>query len=179
LDVRKWSILLNTHVVLATHGSPPRDFPAEEMREFFELHSRLGHAVEANDPAATRYEELEKKMRAWRRTPQNDSFHTASLELASYMEKYIQMPVFTAFNEFCAPTVSEALENSAEMGASRVIVITSMLTRGGEHAEVDIREAVQKAGREHPEIEFRFAFPFPAKDIAHFLAEQVKNFNSI
>jgi sirohydrochlorin cobaltochelatase len=101
------------------------------------------------------------------------------MELASFMEKYLQMPVFTAFNEFCAPTISEALENSVEMGAARVIVITSMLTRGGEHAEVDIREVVQHAGREHPEIEFRFAFPFPAKDIARFLAEQVKNFNSV
>lgn len=170
---------MNTHVVLATHGSPPRDFPPSEMREFFELHARIGHAAGENDPAAARYGELEKKMRAWKRTPQNDPFHTASMELASFMEKYLQMPVFTAFNEFCAPTISEALTNSAEMGAARVIVITSMLTRGGEHAEVDIREAVQNASREHPEIEFRFAFPFPAKDIARFLAEQVKNFNSV
>ncbi len=170
---------MNTHVVLATHGSPPRDFPAAEMGEFFELHARLGHAANTNNPAVVRYEELEKKMRAWKRTPQNDPFYSASMELASFMEKYLQMPVFTAFNEFCAPTISEALMNSAEMGAARVIVITSMLTRGGEHAEVDIREAVQKASREHPEIEFRFAFPFPAKDIARFLSEQVKNFNSI
>jgi len=58
-----------------------------------------------------------------------------------------------------------------------VIVITSMLTRGGEHAEVDIREAVSQARRDHPEVEFIFAFPFPAKDIARFLAEQVGHFN--
>ncbi len=117
-------------------------------------------------------------MRAWQRTPQNDPFYTASLELASLMEKYLQLPVFTAFNEFCAPTISEAMENSAEMGAEKVIVVTSMLTRGGEHAEVDIREAVQNARRNYPDIEFLFAFPFPAKDIARFLSEQVKNINS-
>ncbi len=160
---------MNTHVILATHGSPPRDFPPEEIQEFFALHARLGHGDQSTNPAAERYAELESKMRTWKRTPQNDPFHTASLELASYMEKYLQMPVFAAFNEFCAPTISEALVNSAEMGAERVIVVTSMLTRGGEHAEVDIREAVQKAKGEYPAVEFIFAFPFPAKDIAHFL----------
>jgi sirohydrochlorin cobaltochelatase len=168
---------MNTHVILATHGSPPRDFPAEEIREFFALHARLEHADQSNDPSAVRYADLESKMRNWKRTPQNDPFHTASLELASYMEKYLQMPVFTAFNEFCAPTISEALVNSAEMGAGRVIIITSMLTRGGEHAEVDIRQAVQKAQGDYPAVDFIFAFPFPAKDIARFLTEQVKHFD--
>ena len=167
---------MNTHVILATHGSPPHDFPPEELREFFVLHAR-SHDSGSVSPDAPRFVELESKMRAWTRTPQNDPFYTASRELASYMEKYLHLPVFTAFNEFCAPTISEALGNSAEMGAEKVIVITSMLTRGGEHAEVDIREAVSQARRDHPEVEFIFAFPFPAKDIARFLAEQVGHFN--
>ena len=169
---------MQTHVILATHGSPPRDFPADEAREFFELHARVGRFHDPEAAGMARYIELESKMRLWKRTTQNDPFWVSSLELALYMEKSLQLPVFTAFNEFCAPTVLDAIINSAELGADRVIVVTSMLTRGGEHANVDIREAVEKARKEFPDAEFIFAFPFQGKDIARFLAEQVKRANS-
>ena len=29
-------------IVLAVHGTPPRDFPREELAEFFRLHSHIG-----------------------------------------------------------------------------------------------------------------------------------------
>jgi sirohydrochlorin cobaltochelatase len=167
-----------TFVILATHGSPPRDFPPKELREFFELHVRFGDGKGPESPAKARYVELESKMRAWKRNSENDPFYVSSLELAKYMEKQLQLPVFTAFNEFCAPTVLEAICDTAEQGADRVIVVSSMLTRGGEHAEVDIREAVQEASKKYPETEIVFAFPFPGKDIARFLSEQVRRANS-
>jgi sirohydrochlorin cobaltochelatase len=169
---------MKTFVILATHGSPPRDFPANELREFFELHVRFGEGHAPESPAKKRYQELETRMRDWKRNSQNDPFYVSSLELAKYMEKQLQLPVFTAFNEFCAPTISDVLVDAAEQGAERVIVVTSMLTRGGEHAEVDIREAVEKARHDYPEVEFTFAFPFPPKDIARFLSEQVKRIDS-
>lgn len=165
-----------THVILATHGSPPSDFPPREMGEFFALHAKLGHSHASEDGDAIRYRELEEKMRNWKRTEKNDPFYVSSLELATYMEKFLQMPVFPAFNEFCAPTVADALEASVEQGAGQLIVVSSMLTRGGEHAEVDIRQAVEQAQKAHAGVEFIFAFPFPGKDIARFLAEQVRHF---
>jgi sirohydrochlorin ferrochelatase len=169
---------MKTFVILATHGSPPNNFPEDELREFFELHARFGVGNAPDSVAQKRYIELETRMRGWKRNSQNDPFYVSSLELAKYMEKLLQLPVFTAFNEFCAPRVSDAIIDTAEQGAERVIVVTSMLTRGGEHAEVDIREAVEKASHDYPEIEFIFAFPFPAKDIARFLSEQVKRADS-
>lgn len=168
---------MKAHVILAAHGLPPRDFPPGETREFFALYARAGHSQNPDIPELNRFRELELKMRSWKRTPENDPFYTASLELASYMEKDLLLPVFPAFNEFCAPTIYEALCNSAEQSAERIIVVTSMLTKGGEHAEVDIRSAIDKAAKEYPKIDFVFAFPFPGKDIARFLAEQVKHFN--
>ena len=37
---------MNTSVVLAMHGAPPRDFPKKEMMELFGLHLRLTVAGE-------------------------------------------------------------------------------------------------------------------------------------
>jgi len=64
----------STAVVLAMHGVPPCDFPPAELGEFFRLHSQVGHPAKGNDAIQMRYAELEKRLRAWPRTPDNDPF---------------------------------------------------------------------------------------------------------
>ena len=74
---------MKTVIVMAVHGAPPNDFPREELREFFSLHSRLEASAVSHSPALeSRYEELENKLKTWPRTPQNDPYHAASYELA-------------------------------------------------------------------------------------------------
>lgn len=165
-----------TRIVLAMHGAPSIDFPGDELAEFFGLHMRLEHGAPGGEQRThleARYAELEEKVRTWPRTPQNDPFHAASLELAGHLEEATGSRVVVGFNEFCAPTLGEALAQ-ATGEAQRVVVVTPMMTRGGEHSERDIPAAVARARARHPEVEFVYAWPFDSADVAGFLAEQIE-----
>jgi sirohydrochlorin cobaltochelatase len=84
--------------------------------------------------------------------------------------------VIVGFNEFCAPSLDEALEQAAGSGTSRIVVVTPMMTRGGEHAEADIPVAIRRAQQRHPEIAFVYAWPFEMEQVAQFLASQIAQY---
>ena len=166
-------------IVLAMHGSPPRDFPRAELAEFMSLHGRMEASPVSHGPALeSRYEELEKKMRDWPRSRQNDPFFASSQEIATALERAGKRDVFLGFNEFCAPSLDDALERAASSGAARVFVVTAMMTRGGEHSEKDIVEAVKKAQERHPEVKIVYAWPFETSEVVEFLAAHIKRFES-
>jgi sirohydrochlorin cobaltochelatase len=52
--------------------------------------------------------------------------------------------VVVAFNEFCRPTVEEALVEVCNSDVDVVVVVTTMTTKGGEHSEKDIPELLEK-----------------------------------
>jgi sirohydrochlorin cobaltochelatase len=54
-----------------------------------------------------------------------------------------------------------------------VIVVTTMLTRGGEHAERDIPAAIARARTASHGVDFVYAWPFDDMAILRLLAEQV------
>jgi len=167
-----------TVIVLAMHGAPPLDFPRAELAEFFILQARIGHgeSQDIQSPAALRYRELEEKIRTWPRTSENDPFYAGSLDLASELEQASGLKVIVGFNEFCAPTVDEALDRAVSRAEGKVIVITPMMTRGGEHSAVEIPQAVERARKRHPGTEFIYAWPFATDAVARFLASQISPF---
>jgi sirohydrochlorin cobaltochelatase len=164
-------------IVLAMHGAPPLDFPRPELAEFFGLEAKTGHgrAGECRDASRLRFQELETKMRAWPRTPQNDPFYAGSLDLAKHLRRASGLEVVVGFNEFCAPPLDEAFDRAAR-AARTIVVVTPMMTRGGEHSAVDIPEAIRRAGAKYPAVRFVYAWPFATEDIARFLASQVTRF---
>jgi sirohydrochlorin cobaltochelatase len=128
-------ITMKSVVVLAMHGSPPLDFPQDELAEFFALHARFEHAPPSDgSPAHGKFLELEEKMRRWPRTASNDPFFAGSERLAEELRAASGREVFLGFNEFCAPTLDEALDAAAENDPVKVVVITPMMTPGGEHS---------------------------------------------
>ncbi len=132
---------MNTVIVLAVHGTPPRDFPRGDMAEFFELHNRLEHATPQEAARLkNRHDMLESRMRSWPRTAQNDPFWAASQEMAKALQEITGAKIIVGFNEFCAPTLGAALDEAARNGAERVVITTPMLTKGGKHAETEIPE---------------------------------------
>jgi sirohydrochlorin cobaltochelatase len=164
-------------VVLAMHGVPPRDFPKGEMMELFGLHHRLSMASESErDALRNRHDRLEGKMRSWPRTPENDPFHAASLEIAQALKEILGTVVLVGFNEFCAPTIEEAIGEAASRSPDKIIVTTPMMTRGGEHSEKDIPEAIIRAQELYPNVEIVYAWPYDISDVAGFLAKQIKRF---
>lgn len=112
-------------------------------------------------------------MRAWPRTAQNDPFYVGSQELAANLSRVTGCKVIVGFNEFCAPSLDDALNQSIAKGAEKVIVITPMMTRGGEHSEVDIPAAVQTVQAKHPETPILYVWPFRVSEVANFLAAQI------
>lgn len=164
-------------IVLAMHGAPPADFPKPELTEFMGLHGQLGHGkAEENETIRLRFKELEAKMRAWPRTVQNDPFYAGSQELARHLRRETGLEVIVGFNEFCAPALDEAFDQAAKRGAEKIIVMTPMMTRGGEHSAKDIPAAIRRAQERQPGKKFIYAWPFAPEDIARFLTSQVARF---
>jgi len=163
-------------IVLVMHGAPPNNFPPLEMTELFGLQARLKRATGAERVALERrHLELDTKMRTWPRTAQNDPFYSGSQELAAHLSRVTGCEVIVGFNEFCSPDLDDALNQAIARGAEKVIVITPMMTRGGEHSEVDIPAAVQTAQVRHPEIPIQYVWPFKVSEVANFLAKQIAN----
>lgn len=161
-------------IVLAMHGAPPKGFPRDELLELFGLHARLEHTAGPERAAMERrYADLDAKVRAWPRTAENDPFYAGSQDLAAHLSQATGCEVLVGFNEFCAPGLDEALDRAAARGVEEVIVVTPMMTRGGEHAEKEIPEAVQRAQERHPEISISYVWPFGVSAVAQFLADQI------
>jgi sirohydrochlorin cobaltochelatase len=157
--------------LLAMHGAPPADFPAAELGEFFSLHARFETAPHSLPPAAReRYAVLDSRMRDWPRTPANDPFFAGANDLADALRRETGCQVFLGYNEFCSPSLDAALDQAAAAGADEVVVLTVMLTRGGEHSEVEIPAAVDAAAKRHPQARFRYVWPVDSALTARFLA---------
>jgi sirohydrochlorin cobaltochelatase len=167
-----------TSIVLVMHGVPPSDYPRREIAEFMALHSRLEHGgfpPHERAAAEARFAEMDARIRNWPRHAENDGFFVASHDLAEELAKATRCPVALGFNEFCAPTVPAALDQAADE-AERVVVITPMLTPGGEHAEREIPEQIADARGRHPGVEFVYIWPYEMADVAAFLAERIRAF---
>lgn len=168
---------MKAFIVLVMHGAPPNDFPEHDMTELFGLQARLKRATGAERAALERrHLELDAKMRTWPRTAQNDPFYAGSQELAANLSRATGFEVIVGFNEFCAPSLDDALNQAIARRAEKVIVITPMMTRGGEHSEIDIPAAVQTAQAKHPEIPILYVWPFRVSEVANFLAAQIASF---
>ncbi|MBI3803278.1 MAG: CbiX/SirB N-terminal domain-containing protein [Nitrospirae bacterium] len=166
-------------VVLAVHGAPAADFPRKEAAELFDLRAKLRQASgEGRAALAQRHDALDAKMRGWPRTEENDPFFYGSISLAAHLQKEMKCDVIVGFNEFCAPSVDEALDQAAERNPEQVVVLTPMMTPGGAHSKSDIPAAIEQAQARHPRISFSYAWPFEASEIAKFLAAQVQRFVS-
>jgi sirohydrochlorin cobaltochelatase len=164
-------------ILLVAHGVPPNDFPAEERNEFFGLAGRLGRAAPGERKALEeRRRVLEDRMRNWPRTRENDPFYFASRELAEGLGGAAGLEVRLAFNEFCAPDMDTALEGMAGDGAGRIVVATTMMTRGGEHSETEISKSIEAARRRRPLVEIIYAWPYQTGELAEFLSAHIRHF---
>ncbi len=161
-------------IVLATHGMPPKDFPEKEKMEFLRMHSQRNKPGALTAQQIARHDEIDARMRAWPRTEANDAFHTASHKIAEELKKSSGVTVLVAFNEFCAPSVPEVLDQAAALKKGDVVVVTPMLTRGGSHAELEIPEDIERARQKNPGTVFTYAWPFESAHVAGFLHEQVQ-----
>ncbi len=164
-------------IILAMHGAPSRDFPGNKLHEFMELHAQMEHAPQGDTAQMEqRYNELDSEVRNWPRTPENDPFYAGAQDMAAQLASASGYEVIVGYNEFCAPRIDEAMDQAAVQGADKIIVVTPMMTRGGEHAEKEIREEIERGRKKYPGVEISYAWPFEPSEVAQFLAAQVGKF---
>ena len=161
-------------IVLVGHGGGPKDCPHELVRKLKQLEAQRRAA---GKPMSQEELELDQKIRRWPRTPQNDPYKGGLEALADQLCPLLNGDrLAIAYNEFCAPTLEEAVEELIKEGTGDITVVSSMFTAGGSHAEIEIPETVEHLKRTHPGIAIRYAWPFDKSLVAGMLATHLAQF---
>lgn len=163
-------------VVLIGHGSPATDCPPRLIGELMSLEFSQpgGHSHSHSGHSQARAEELDNTIRNWPRKNGNDPYQAGLEKLAEALRPLLPTPLLAVgYNEFCRPTIAEAISSVVAKGATRVIVIPSMLTPGGVHSEIDIPRALEVVRKEHPGVVIDYAWPFHLSAVAGLLSDQV------
>jgi sirohydrochlorin cobaltochelatase len=164
---------MKTVVVLAAHGAPATDCPRSKIGMLMALESMQGLTRRFGFLRARR-EALDHDVRTWKRTADNDLYKNGVEALAGRISAQTGYEVIAAYNEFCAPTIGDAIDEAVARGAAQVIVATTMTTRGGEHSEVEIRDIVNEAQQRHPGVRICYAWPFDPDRVAQLFADEIK-----
>lgn len=156
---------MNSAVVLVGHGSVATDVPRPLIQQLraLEQQRRASGAAMLDEEI-----ELDQKVRRWPRNPASDPYKAGIDAIAERLRARVGR-VVVAFNEFCAPSLEEALHELAKEGVVQVTVVTTMLTPGGLHSEVEIPESVRALQHAYPEIRIRYAWPFDLDAVAGLL----------
>ena len=166
---------LKTAIILVGHGGLPSDIPSEIVEKFMRTHKAR---VRSGSEITKEEIELDRAIRMWNRTPENDPYKTGLESLASEMENFLDgYHIKTAYNEFCYPDIENAISELAEDNFSKIILVTTMITRGGSHSEKEIPEELNKYQKKHPTINIQYAWPFCMKNFAEFLGKHAQSFD--
>lgn len=158
-------------VILVGHGGVPRDYPSEKVSRLRMLEAqrqRMGtHMTEEE-------RELDHQIRSWPRTPENDPFCYGIRAIAAKLEpKLGNRKLMVAYNEFCGPSIEQAVEKLVADGFKEIELLTTMFTPGGVHSEFEIPEIVTALQKEYPEVLITYPWPFDLDHVASFLSEQL------
>src|SRR3989338_287916 len=162
-------------VVLIGHGAPATDCPPQLIGELMALEWRGdqpgdGHQHHSEGRAAG----LDAQIRGWPRHGGNDPYKTGLERLAASLKPLIPTELFAiGYNEFCRPTIAEAIAGVIGQGATRVVVLPTMMTPGGVHSELDIPRALDEVRRAQPGVTIDYLWPFDLTSVAELLASHV------
>ena len=176
-----------TALILIGHGAPATDCPPQLVGELMSLEWHAdAHAArvpgtrgESTIPkkvpgARKRADELDAAIRDWPRHAGNDPYKAGLERVAETLRSLVPTELFAiGYNEFCRPSIAEAIERVIRQGATRVLVIPSMLTPGGLHSEVDIPRALEVVRRTRPDVAIEYLWPFDTSAVAALLAAHV------
>jgi sirohydrochlorin cobaltochelatase len=161
-------------VILVGHGGLPKDCPREMIQQFKQLERER---KVSGQPATAQEQDLEKCIREWPRTPESDPYKAGLEQLAERLEPLLDgAPLVLAYNEFCAPTIEDAVAGLANRGARYITVVPTMLTPGGSHSEIEIPEILDGLRARHPDLKIHYAWPTDLDLLAGMLANHLKKF---
>jgi sirohydrochlorin cobaltochelatase len=159
-------------VVLVGHGGIPKDCPQDLVTRLKRLEAQRRAA---NLPPSQEELDLDRRIRRWPRTSATDPYQSGLVAVAEALRPHLDGALFAvAYNEFCAPTLEEAVDDLVGKGATQITVLTTMFTPGGSHSEMEIPEILEQLRPRHPGVELRYAWPFDLQLVAKTLVEQLR-----
>ena len=160
-------------VILVGNGGVPSDCPTELVSEFKRLEAASKRAP------TPEFLDVDRKLRDWPRTPRTDPYQAGLQAIAHALRRHLpQERVLEAYNEFCAPSLVDALRACASAGAKRIRVISTMFTRGGGHSEKEIPHILESFQKENPSVQVRYAWTFDLDAVAGLLAGELERLKS-
>jgi sirohydrochlorin cobaltochelatase len=161
-------------VILVGHGAVPKNYPYELVSRLkrLEVERRASGGIRSQEEA-----DLDSRIRHWPRTIETDPYQAGMERVAAALRPHLKgMLLALAYNEFCAPTLEEAAGSVVAAGATEITVLSSMLTPGGLHAEIEIPEVLQQLRLAYPNVALRYAWPFEPGLVADMLATHLRRF---
>ena len=163
-----------TGVVLVGHGGIPKDYPGELVTKLKRLEAQRRAA---GVPMSQEEYDLDQKIRLWPRTPETDPYQAGLERLAIHFKSLLGGARFSlAYNEFCTPTLGEAIERQIADGAKDVTVVSTMFTPGGSHSEYEIPEELAALRKHYPDVTLTYAWPFDLDKVAEMLSDHLQRF---
>lgn len=158
-------------VVLIGHGGVPTDYPSEKVGRLKALEAAR---QKANLPMSAEEKILDDEIRAWPRTMENEPFFFGLQAIADEVSKKIApLHLQLAFNEFCGPSIEAACAELIAAGYTELILLSTMITRGGIHSEFEIPQIVEELKKEYPQVTFNYRWPLNLENIGSFFAAQL------
>lgn len=158
-------------VILVGHGAAAKDTPRPLLQRLKALegqrHARGGEMTEEE-------RRLDLTIRNWPRTPETDPYQAGMEAIASRLRAHLG-PVMVAYNEFCAPSLEDLLAVLAAEDVVDITVVTTMMTPGGVHSEVEIPATLRAFSTKHPRVRVRYAWPFDVDALAGLLASACRD----
>ena len=165
---------LKKAVILIGHGGLPADIPKEIVEDFMKIHKTR---VRTGTSKTSKEKELESTIRNWERTPESDPYKSGLEKLASHLAPRLEGFILkTAYNEFCYPSIEQAADELVNDGVKEVILITTMITPGGSHSEIEIPEEVEALGLKFPSVSFQYAWPYDLDAFSILLSDHINKF---
>lgn len=158
-------------VILVGHGAAAKDTPRAMVGRLRTLEAERRRIP--GSPLTEEERGLDHQVRHWPRTPESDPYAAGIEELAARLRPRAGR-VVVAYNEFCAPSIHEAVVALVAEGVTHLTLITTMVTPGGVHAEMEIPEEVAELRARFPEAHIAFAWPFDLDAVAELLASTAK-----
>jgi sirohydrochlorin cobaltochelatase len=157
------------HVILVGHGGLPSDIPEELVSELKRLEGQRRAAGQTE--MGEREAAVDAQVRNWPRSKESDPYRAGLEAVAARLAPLIgERRLIVAYNEFCVPSVEDAIERAVNDGATSIVLLSTMFTPGGSHSEVEIPEIVETACRMHPQVDIRYAWPYDLDRVAEFLS---------
>ncbi len=166
---------LKKAILLVGHGGIPKGYPQDLITKLKRLEAQRRAT---GSPMSPEELELDTKVRTWPRTPETDPYQAGLEALGAQMKPMLNGAIFgLAYNEFCGPTLQEAVEGLIKQGAQSITVVSTMFTPGGSHSELEIPEELEELRKQHPGVTLNYAWPYNLTEVSKMLMEHIARFS--